>query len=333
MSGVLTLRRIQLGREAAATPGTPVLATSIFRGMGVLEDDRPVTAIEENVGYMAPTNRTYIGRLGAKLALVPVPATFEQVGYLFEMGILSIGTGVADGGGTGKIYNYIAPVTAKNVIAAYTAECGDDQQKAEAEFLHAQTITLAGKYGEAVMMSADLAARKVTRGIYSAGVDISFTNSDSKISMVGADLAKFVTGTTIKVSGSTSNDGIYTVATGGVAAEIVVTEALADESAAASIRIEDWYTGGPTGLSLVDVEPILVSTGSLAIDDVDGTVGATVVSNTMIDFSAVYNTGLRGQENVKILRTSKKPILRLKWKLRFCIMQALLMKSKIGKTS
>ena len=56
---------------------------------------------------------------------------------------------------------------------------------------------------------------------------ISFTNGATKtISDSALGLEMFVTGASITVSGSTSNDGTYTIATGGVAADIVTSEAL-----------------------------------------------------------------------------------------------------------
>jgi hypothetical protein len=70
---------------------------------------------------------------------------------------------------------------------------------------------------------------------------IAFVSATKKITDSGTGLAGFKTGDTIKVSGSVHNDGFYTVATGNVAAEIVVTETLIDESAGDSIKIETVY--------------------------------------------------------------------------------------------
>jgi hypothetical protein len=70
---------------------------------------------------------------------------------------------------------------------------------------------------------------------------IAFVSATKKITDSGAGLAGFITGDTIKVSGTAHNDGFYTVATGGVAAEIVVTETLVDELAGDSIKIENVY--------------------------------------------------------------------------------------------
>lgn len=69
---------------------------------------------------------------------------------------------------------------------------------------------------------------------------IAFVNSTKKITDSADGLVNFVTGDTITVSGSTDNDGSYTIATGAVAGEIVVTEDLTDEDAGASVTISKY---------------------------------------------------------------------------------------------
>ncbi len=67
--------------------------------------------------------------------------------------------------------------------------------------------------------------------------DISFTAATKTIAQVAAGLAIFKTGDIIVISGSGSNNGVYTIATGNVAAAIVVSEALVDEAAGAAVSI------------------------------------------------------------------------------------------------
>lgn len=66
---------------------------------------------------------------------------------------------------------------------------------------------------------------------------IAFFLTAKKITDTNNGLAGFLTGDKIEITGSVSNDGIYTVATGGVAGEIVIEEDLVDESAGASVTI------------------------------------------------------------------------------------------------
>ena len=68
---------------------------------------------------------------------------------------------------------------------------------------------------------------------------LSFASATKKISDSARGLARYRGGDLIRVSGSGSNNGVYTVATGGDPDEIVTTEALVNESAGASVTISD----------------------------------------------------------------------------------------------
>ncbi len=160
MPGIKLLRYLQLGRETTA--GTGVAATTIWRGMGTIEDQLELVHAEEDVGYISRLDRTYIPKLGAALSMESVPATFEQLPHLFEAGIKAVGTGAADSTGSGKIYDYPLPTTSKNTIKTYTIEGGDDQQEEEIEYAFVEKLSLAGKAGEALTMSADWKGRQVT---------------------------------------------------------------------------------------------------------------------------------------------------------------------------
>jgi len=296
MSGIKAARRLHLFKESVA--GTPGVATALWRGTGLLEDKQEIVFVEEDVGYVVPLDRTYSPKLLAALGMDSTPATFEQLPYLLSAGIQNIVTGVADGGGgTGKIYAYNLPTTAARTIKTYTIEGGDDQQKEEAEYAFVESLKIAGKMGEAVMMSANWAARQITPGVETSGTGIAFVASTKKITNTGNDLAKFLTGTTIKVTGSVANDGVYTVATGGVAAEIVVTETLIDGAAGPSVTVEDWFSGGPTGLTVPAVEEILASKTKIYLDAVGGSFGGTLKSNTLLNFETDLKTGFAPRFN------------------------------------
>jgi len=70
-----------------------------------------------------------------------------------------------------------------------------------------------------------------------AAATLAFVEATKKITDSANGLVTVLTGDTIRVRGSTDNDGVYTVATGGNAAEVVVTEALVDESAGAFVTL------------------------------------------------------------------------------------------------
>ncbi|RPI96978.1 MAG: hypothetical protein EHM39_10275, partial [Chloroflexi bacterium] len=96
MAGVKTLRRIALGRET--TSGTGVNAVTIWRGTGTLEDAREIVMVEEDVGYLSGTDRSYTSFELAKLSMEETPATYEQILHILEAGIKTVGTGTQDTG-------------------------------------------------------------------------------------------------------------------------------------------------------------------------------------------------------------------------------------------
>jgi hypothetical protein len=160
MPGVKPLRRIQLGAETTA--GTAVAATALWRGKGTIQDDSPQKFAEEDIGFLVGVDRTYLPKQAAKIAFDPVEATYEQLPYILTAGIKALTTGVADGVGSGKIYAYPFSTNAANTVKTFTIEGGDDQQEEEMEYSVVTALKLAGKSGEAIMMSGDWIGRQVT---------------------------------------------------------------------------------------------------------------------------------------------------------------------------
>lgn len=76
----------------------------------------------------------------------------------------------------------------------------------------------------------------ITLPAYAANT-LAFVSATKKITDSAAGLAQIKTGDTIVIEGSGSNDKVCTVATGNVAGEVVVNEALTDEAAGAYITI------------------------------------------------------------------------------------------------
>lgn len=293
MSGNIVLRKLQLSKEAVL--GTAIPATALWRGLGVLDDRRVVTFPDENIG-ISVVDRSYTPKLGAGLAMPAVPMTFEQIIHLLESGISQLGTPVADGAGSGKIYTYNLWSTAKPTVKTRTIEGGDDTQKGEAEGCYVDDMAFEGTEGQAMTMAANWTGRQYTPAVFVTGATIAFVLATKKITDSANQMARFVTGSTIRVSGTVSNDGIYTVATGGVAAEVVVTESLINETGPAATLVEDWFAGGPTGLSVPTVEEALFGKSKLYLDAVGGTIGATQVSNTLLKASVKIKGGPRAQD-------------------------------------
>lgn len=169
MPGVKTLRKLQLGSEV--TPGTAVAATAIWRGEGVLDDQREVVFPNEDVGFVAPVMRSYIPRISAGLSMPATPLTFEQVGYMLKAGVNN-STGVADGVGSGFIYTFAFPSTAVNTPQTYTIEGGDDQAVEEMEYSFMTEIGLEGQAGGSWMMSGEWLGRQATTSAFTGAISL-----------------------------------------------------------------------------------------------------------------------------------------------------------------
>lgn len=169
MPGSYALSKIQLGQEG--TPGNGVAASTIWRGMGSIDDEREPQFPDENIGLISPTNRSYIPQHGGAISFASVPATFQQLRYLFEASIAAA-TPTADGAGTDYIYTYDAPTTAVASPRTFTIEAGDNQQAREMEHGFITDWTIEGSAGEAVMMSAEWQGEGPTKTTFTAALTI-----------------------------------------------------------------------------------------------------------------------------------------------------------------
>jgi len=147
------------------TAGTPLAATLIWRGTATdIEDTQVVMepGVEENVGLLVPTNRTYVAQLGAALSIPETEATFEQIPHIFEAGIKTVSTS----GTTGAVVRsgYAPGTNAANTIKTYTLESGNviAGDGNEMEYGFVESFTLSGKVGEAWKVSSNWVGRQKT---------------------------------------------------------------------------------------------------------------------------------------------------------------------------
>lgn len=278
MSGIKAARRILLAKEV--TQGTEIqIATALWRGTGLIEDQREVVFPPEDIGYVSGVDRAYVPKLLAALKLDSTPATFEQLPYLFEAGVKKVGTGVADGAGTGKIYTYPLPTTAptSNVVQSFSVQGGDDQEAEFGTFAFATDIHLGGKPGGALMMDGGLQMRSAAPNSYTAST-IAFVVAGNHITDSAAGLGVFKAGDRIKVTGG-ANDGVtFTVATVANSSDITTTETPTVQNTGTSQTLTETFTA----VALPTVEEILFSNSKLYIDTVAGVLGNTQVSNTFL---------------------------------------------------
>lgn len=185
-AGRRQLSKVQLGLEA--TPGTAVAADTVWRGAAsFIEDQREIVRPEEYVGIFGGTDRTYIPKLLAQLALGETEATFEQLPLLFILAGWMSASGVADGtSSSGYKYTATIPTTAAPSLTGKTAtiETGDDAEAEELEYAHTVEINLSGTAGEAVMMSATLQGRQAARTTFT--VSLSVTAVEEILASLGA---------------------------------------------------------------------------------------------------------------------------------------------------
>lgn len=169
MAGIKALRKIQLGREI--TPGTAVAATTLFRGMGSMADDREATFVEEQVGMLVRPHRSHISKFLGAISFESTPATFQQFQHFCEAGIASVAP-ANDGVGSGKIYTYPFPTTSLPTLKTYTIEAGNNQQAEEMEYSYCKAFALEGSGGEALMMSGDWEGRQVTNAAFTGAIAV-----------------------------------------------------------------------------------------------------------------------------------------------------------------
>lgn len=193
-NGVTALRKIQLGKESGGAAGAAVAATTIWRGMGLLDDERDPKHVEESIGVAQPTTRAYIPKLGCKVVFNPVEATFQQLPYLFEAGV-AIESPTNDG--TGYVYAYAVNTTSIQTIETYTIEMGDNQLVQETDYGFVEKIKISGNAGEGLMMSAEWRGRDVVDSSFTGALSVPTLLPGHHIVFGGSTLAIDAVGGTI----------------------------------------------------------------------------------------------------------------------------------------
>lgn len=166
MAGRKMLQSIRFAREA--TPGVASTPRHLWRGNGdMLEDQREVVFVEEQIGVFGGADRTYIAKLQGALSLADTEATFEHLPVLFNA--LGLGTwngaqGSAQGasGSTG-LFRWTMPVSATPPTISYTVEAGDNIEAERMTYSVVTELSLSFAAGEAVKVSASLIGRSVDR--------------------------------------------------------------------------------------------------------------------------------------------------------------------------
>jgi len=294
MSGIKRLRRIQLFQEATATKGTIGLATSVLRCTGTVDDQRVMHFPDEDIGYLVDVERVCNPYKSAVLEIEENPATFEQLPYYLSAGVLLHNTAVADGG-TGDIYtypfSYIEPV---NDFQTYTIEAGDNEEMEILPYAFLTSFKLSGRPKMPIMISGTFEARQAERlklaiadAVQAHGPPETITPTAAG-QFAGAN--EFPDGSMVRIEGSTSNDGTYTVVscTDDV---LTVTETLGDQAAEA-VTIQQDFTDSA---ALPEVECIVFSKAQLYIDPDTGSFGDSAVNSILMGFDFEVETGIQAR--------------------------------------
>lgn len=215
----MSIRKVQLGLEAATVQGTAVAATVIYRApAGDIVDARTQVQPPENVGYFQNLGRAYTPSLSATYNMPEHEATFEQFPYTLEAGVSTAAASV-DGAGSGYIYAYVMPTIAENTISTYTIEGRNTTEPVRMEYSYVSEFSLSGVPGEAWMLTSNWKGRQVTANAYTTGLTLQSCNellfNTSKLYI---DAATATIGTTQKTGtflGATINvvtgwDDLYT---------------------------------------------------------------------------------------------------------------------------
>ncbi len=156
--GTFSANQMQFGRETTAGTGVP--ATDIWRGVAIdIEDASEIVSVEEQVGLLVPTDRSYIGKLAAKLAIPETELTFEQFPHVLEAGVKT----VTPTGPTPYVYTYVPSLTTTpNTLKPYTWETGNTVAGDGNEMAYSlvESFTLSGKQGEAWKVSSNWFGRQ-----------------------------------------------------------------------------------------------------------------------------------------------------------------------------
>lgn len=160
--GTFTYNKVQLGRET--TPGTPVNATKIWRGKAaMIEDDRNIKVVEEEVGLLVPAERSYIASVIGHMNFPQTELTFEQFPHILEAGIKTV---TPSGTGT-YTYAYAFPTdTTQPAIKTYTIEAGNalvSSDQHELAYAFVREFELNGQKQEAWMITSGWDGRQANQ--------------------------------------------------------------------------------------------------------------------------------------------------------------------------
>ena len=170
MPGVRRRAKVQLGDENTA--GTATAATAIWRGpAGFFDDEEVPVEVAEDTGRYSASDRIYIPKAGAVLAIPPTEATYEQLPYILMAGVEATSpTAATNSTGTSQTWTFEFATSAAKTTKTYTLECGDDQQAEKAAYCFIENFNITGSVDAALMMSVSWRGRQVSTTTFTASL-------------------------------------------------------------------------------------------------------------------------------------------------------------------
>jgi hypothetical protein len=131
--------------------------------MGLIDDLRETVFPDENIGIIGGVNRSYVPILGGEITLEG-DATFEQLPYIFDAGILAVTPTTDASGARTRTYplqwSSTDPIESTD-LKTLVIEGGDNQQAEIMRFGFVREYTLSGAAGEGLQISAVVEGREV----------------------------------------------------------------------------------------------------------------------------------------------------------------------------
>ena len=173
--GIKSLQKIQIGLET--TQGTAVIPTKILRVPGgMLSDDRQITMVDEMVGIINGTDRSYIAAAQGSISMDSSPLTPQQfpimlaasLGFTYGTAPTLYTEGEQEGSGTAYRYTVQMPTTttpqptitgAQNV--SYTFEAGDNFQVEQMTYGKCTNVSVSGSSGGPISMQGSFMGQYV----------------------------------------------------------------------------------------------------------------------------------------------------------------------------
>lgn len=162
-AGTRALRRIQIGKEAAATRGTAVIPTAMLIGKVNMKMEQELYMPEDmETGNLASFQRSEVLARETSLSYES-DANYEQLPYMLQMAIRAAPTPTGPAPFEfAYTPNYTARPNQARLPESLTMRYGDEIQVWQSSYVSCRQLTLSGQVGDVVKVKADLFGREQT---------------------------------------------------------------------------------------------------------------------------------------------------------------------------